>query len=228
MKQKHTSLWVIISVGCILGLLFNGFSSGRASAQAQPAQIKAQWEKIGVVPFFKGRRSTDTGETLSYPICELSFQSDSILSEADKTLTRYVQKSLEARYGEKVIPLKVAIKVYQEIPQDDTKDTPRSLARKVGEALNVNFIIVGTVWRYRDRPRDDLEAQRGASVAFDIYLIEVSSGKTVWKAKFDETQRPMTEDIRGAKELLKKGAKWLSADELARYGINEILKKFPL
>ena len=62
----------------------------------------------------------------------------------------------------------------------------------------------------------------------DIYLIEVSSGKTVWKAKFDETQRPMTEDIRGAKEILKKGAKWLSADELARYGINEILKKFPL
>jgi hypothetical protein len=62
----------------------------------------------------------------------------------------------------------------------------------------------------------------------DIYLIGFSSGKTVWKAKFDETQLPMTEDIRGAKELLKKGVKWLSADELARYGINEILKKFPL
>jgi hypothetical protein len=228
MNQRNASLWVMISVGCILGLLVNGFSSERASAQAQTGQGKVQWEKIGVTPFFKGRRSTDTGESLSCPICELSFQSGSILTEADKTLTRYVQKSLEARYGEKVIPLEVAIKVYKEIPQDDTKDTPRSLARKVGEALNVNFIIVGTVWRYRDRPRDDVEAQRGASVAFDVYLIEVSSGKTVWKAKFDETQRPLTEDVRGAKVLLKKGAKWLSADELARYGVGEVFKKFPL
>jgi hypothetical protein len=28
--------------------------------------------------------------------------------------------------------------------------------------------------------------------------------------------------------LLKKGARWLSADELARYGIDEVFKKFPL
>jgi len=228
MKQKSTSLWVMISVGCILGLLVNGFSSGRVSAQAQPGQIKAQWEKIGVVPFFKGRRSTDTGESLSCPICELYFKAENIKGDADRVLTRYVQEALVKRYAEKVVAFDEVSRIYQEIPKDDTKDTPRSLAIKVGESLGVDIMIVGTVWRYRDRPRDDLEAQRGASVAFDIYLIEVSSGKTVWKTKFDKTQRTLTEDIRGAKELLKKGARWLSADELARYGINEILKKFPL
>jgi hypothetical protein len=70
--------------------------------------------------------------------------------------------------------------------------------------------------------------ERGASVAFDMYLIEVSSGRTVWKARFDETQRPLTEDIRAGKVLIKKGVKWLSADELARYGVEEVFKKFPL
>jgi len=28
--------------------------------------------------------------------------------------------------------------------------------------------------------------------------------------------------------FIKKGAKWLSADELARYGVREVFKKFPL
>jgi len=65
-------------------------------------------------------------------------------------------------------------------------------------------------------------------VAFDMYLIEVSGAKTVWKKRFDETQRPLTEDIRGVKGLIKKGARWLSADELARYGVEEVFKRFPL
>jgi hypothetical protein len=30
------------------------------------------------------------------------------------------------------------------------------------------------------------------------------------------------------KVLLKKGARWLSADELASYGVEEVFKKFPL
>ena len=61
-----------------------------------------------------------------------------------------------------------------------------------------------------------------------MYLIEVSGGKKVLKARFDETQRPLTEDIRGGKVLLKKGVRWLSADELAGYGVKEAFKKFPL
>jgi hypothetical protein len=89
-------------------------------------------------------------------------------------------------------------------------------------------MIVGTVWKYRDRVRDPMGPERGASVAFDMYLIEISGAKTMWKAKFDETQRPLTEDIRGSKVLLRKGAKWLSADELARYGVEEVFKRFPL
>jgi hypothetical protein len=89
-------------------------------------------------------------------------------------------------------------------------------------------MIVGNVWRYRERVRDEWESQKGASVAFEIYLIEVPSGKTVWRAKFDETQRSLTDNVLGAKLLLKKGAKWISADELARYGVDEVFKKFPL
>ena len=228
MKSKRPAVCAMIAVWCIAGLLIDGHHQRRAAAQSRVEQIDTQWEKIGVMPFFKGRRSADTGESLTCPICELTFVSESIKDGAARTLSGYVQEALERRHGAKVIALGEVSSAYQEIPRDDTKDTPRSLGRKAGEALGADLMIVGTLWRYRDRVRDPLGPGRGASVAFDMFLIEVSSGKTLWKARFDETQRPLTEDIRGAKVLIKKGAKWLSADELARYGVEEAMKKFPL
>jgi TolB-like protein len=228
MKSKGAAIGVIIAVWCIAGLMGDGNLRSRAAAQSRAEPIDTQWEKIGIMPFFKGRRSADRGEMVTCPICELSFLSENIKSDADRTITRYVQEALERRYKDRVIALDEVSRVYQEIPRDDTKDTLRSLARKAGEALGADLMLVGTVWRYRDRVRDPLGPGSGASVAFDMYLIEVSSGKTVWKKRFDETQRPLTEDIRGAKVLLKKGARWLSADELARYGVEEAFKKISI
>jgi hypothetical protein len=253
MKSKGVAICVMIVVWCFAGLLIDGCLTNRAAAQSLAEPIKIQWEKIGVLPFFKGKRSADKGETLTCPICELSFKAENIQDGADRAMTRHVQDVLMRRYVHKAIPLDEVSRVFQEIPRDDTKDTPRSLARKAGEALGADLMIAGTVWKYRDRIRDvkgpergesantDMDriysinnvqdesgSERGASVDFEIYLIDVSSGKAVWKTKFDETQRPMTESIRGAKVLLKKGAKWLSADELARYGVEEVFKKFPL
>jgi len=228
MRLKGVAIYVIIAVWCIAGLLVDGYLMNRAAAQSRGEPINIKWEKIGVMPFFKGRRSADTGESVICPVCELSFRSENIKDGADRAITSNVQEALERRYKDKVIALDEVSRVYQEIPRDDTKDTPRSLAQKAGDALGADLMIVGTVWRYRDRIRDPMGPERGASVAFDMYLIEVSSGKTVWKKRFDETQRPLTEDIRGAKVLIKKGARWLSADELARYGVEEVMKKFPL
>jgi hypothetical protein len=228
MKSKGVAICVMIALWCIAGLMVDGYLTNRAAAQSRAEPIKIQWEKIGVMPFFKGRGSTDTGETLTCPICELSFKSENIKDGADRAITSYVQEVLERRYRDKVIALGEVSRVYQEIPRDDTKDTPRSLAQKAGEALGADLMIVGTVWRYRDRIRDPMGPERGASVAFEMYLIEVPSGRTMWKKRLDETQRPLTEDIRGAKGLIKKGARWLSADELARYWVEEIFKRFPL
>jgi hypothetical protein len=228
MKSKGVAICVMIAAWCIAGLLVDGYHGRRAAAQSGAAQINIQWQKIGVMPFFKGKRSDDRGESVTCPLCELYFVSENIKDGAERALTGYVQNALERRHRGKVIALDEVSRVYQEIPRDNAKDTPWSLAQKAGEALGADLMIVGTLWRYRDRVRDPMGPGRGASVAFDVYLIEVPGGKTLWKARFDETQRPLTEDIRAGRVLLKKGVKWLSADELARYGVEEVFKKSPL
>jgi len=228
MKSKGIAICVMIAVWCIAGLMVDGYLTSRTAAQSRAEPIRVQWKKIGVMPFFKGRRSADTGETLTCPICELSFKPENIKDGADRAITSYVQEALERRYRDKLIAFDEVSRVYQKIPRDDTKDTPRSLAQKAGEALGADLMIAGTVWRYRDRIQEPMGPGRGASVTFDMYLMEIQSGRAVLKAKFDETQRPLTKDIRGAKGLIKKGARWLSADELARYGVEEVFKRFPL
>ncbi|NIM98574.1 MAG: hypothetical protein GTO24_10985 [candidate division Zixibacteria bacterium] len=71
-------------------------------------------------------------------------------------------------------------------------------------------------------------AESPASVAFAVYLIDVASGKLLWTGKFSETQRTLSDNVLDTWAFVKKGAKWLSADELASYGVKEVLKKSPL
>jgi hypothetical protein len=49
----------------------------------------------------------------------------------------------------------------------------------------------------------------------------------LWKGRFEETQKSLSENILEAKSFFKKGAKWLTADDLALYGVKEIFRKYP-
>jgi hypothetical protein len=228
MRLKRASPWVTSAVWIALWLLVDGYMFCRVTAEPQTGLTSVRVEKIAVMPFLKGKHDSDTGETLNCPICELYFSKERISSDADQILTRYVQEALENRPGVKLIPLEKMIEAYERISKDEAKDTPRTLARRLGKALGANLIITGTVWRFRDRVGDTPGGYSGASVAFSVYLIDVASGGTLWKAKFDETQRPVSENISGVKGLFRRGFKWLSASELAGYGVEEIFKKSPL
>jgi len=127
-----------------------------------------------------------------------------------------------------VVPLKTSTDAYNQIPKDDLNDTIQSLAQKLGRELNANLILTGNVWRYKDRVGGSRGVRSPSSVAFAIYLIDVASGKLLWKSAFSETQKSLSENVLEARSFFKKGAKWLSASELAQYGVNEVFEKFPL
>jgi len=117
MKSKGVAICVTIAVWCIAGLMVDGYLTNRIAAQSRAEPIKIQWEKIGVLPFFKGRRSADTGETLICPICELSFKSENIKDGADRAITSYVREALERRYRDKVIALDEVVEGISRDPQ---------------------------------------------------------------------------------------------------------------
>jgi hypothetical protein len=96
------------------------------------------------------------------------------------------------------------------------------LAQRFGKACGADHVILGSVWRYRERTPD-----MGASVAFTVYLLEVDNGRRIWRGRFDKTQQALTDDLRDAGIFFKEGARWLTAGELARYGIAQVMQSFP-
>jgi hypothetical protein len=207
-------------------VLFLGVTPSVAEQADTPTPSLAQ-EKIGLMPFFKGSYGSSITETLVCPVCQLIYDPETLSPGSDKVLTQLFQEALEKKYGDLMIPQPLVAKTYAQLHLDDLRDTPLSLSQKVGKLLGTKFMAVGSVWRYRDRIGGARAASSPASVAFALHLVEVATGNILWSKSFVQTQRSLSENILNAKAFFDQGAKWLTADELASYGVKEILKDFP-
>ncbi len=93
--------------------------------------------------------------------------------------------------------------------------------RKIGEMAYADAVMVGRVQRYRERVGNELGVKSPASIAFVLDLIDVRRGDVVWSARFDETQRPLSENILGIGDIGQRGIKWLTADQLMQDGVKK-------
>jgi hypothetical protein len=198
------------------------------SAQSVSTAPVLKREKIAVMPFLAGKFGPGLEGVLNCPLCQLTTDRDSMMPGCEETLTRYVQEALERRNEDMTIPLHRVIAEYGQMRIDEIKDTPLILARELGKRVGADYVVVGNVWRYRDRTGSPMATETSASVGFAVYLIDVSSGQILWSNVFSETQRSLSENILQAKGFFEMGGKWVTADELALYGVKEVFKRFPL
>ena len=227
--MKHKSIIIAVSAVIAFVVAIAGCSApNRVSTLSYPGINKARVEMIGVIPFMLGKHPSSVKETLNCKICQLSFDPDDVVAGADSTLTRYFHKALRKRYEAQVIPYEKAQAHYDGLKLDEQRDTPLSVAKDVGEAVGANLMVLGSVWRYKDLQGSSAGVKKPASVSFDVYLIDVESGNLLWMANFEETQISLTANLLDIKTFFSRGAKWLTANELARFGVKEVVDKFPL
>ena len=72
-----------------------------------------------------------------------------------------------------------------------------------------------------------LGVERPAAVSFDLHLFRLRDEKMVWLGKFDETQRPLSENLLKIGSFIRRKGSWLTAAELASVGMDEMLGKLP-
>jgi hypothetical protein len=225
--KKTTPIGLRRTLASALALvLLLGVGPGFAQSTDSTAPAVAL-ERIGVMPFFKGSFGSSITESIVCPVCDLTYDSRSLSPDSDKILTQYVQDGLEKKHGDRVISQALVAKTYAQLPLDDRRDTPLALSQKMGKLLDADLMAVGTVWRYRERVGGAGAVSSPSSVAFALHLVDVESGKILWSKSFVQTQRSLSENILNAKAFFEQGAKWLTADELASFGVKEILKEFP-
>lgn len=141
----------------------------------------------------------------------------SAAEEAPETLARTVYSVMASMPNWQIISDAEVREVSQSLPAS----SEASRLRKIGEMVYADAVIVGRVQRYRERVGDEWGAKSPASVAFALDLIDVRRGDVIWSARFDETQKPLSENIFAIGEIGQRGIRWLSAAQLAQEGVKK-------
>ena len=161
------------------------------------------------------------------PLCSVGYSSGKIEKGAEKTVQEGFIDKLRDFKEMQIIPLEKVTAVYNRVAAEALKKPLLAVLKKVGAELHADAIVVGYVYRYTERVGYDFSAEHPASVAFEIHLLNVKDGSTIWQGVFDKTQKSLMEDVFQAPSFFKGGGKWLTASQLAKQGIDEIFKTFP-
>ncbi len=197
------------------------------AAECHAAQALHE-SRIAVMPFIKGKNPENIEETMTCPYSSFCYEDASLFPEADGMLTRMLQSMLNQTFSGRVIPLESASSAFDILKIDNARDTPKKILLTLGENLKTDYMVAGNVWRFRERVGTAFSVERPASVAFAVYLVDMKARRLIWQASYDETQQALMENLFNVKDFFKQGAKWLTAEELARYGMNKMFQDFPL
>jgi hypothetical protein len=115
----------------------------------------------------------------------------------------------------------VAESEVKQVEQMKPSTTDAARLRQIGEMVFADAVMVGRVQRFRERVGDDWGVKSPASVAFVLDLIDVRRGDVIWSARFDETQKPLSENIFGLGDISQRGVRWLSAEQLMMDGVKK-------
>jgi hypothetical protein len=144
-------------------------------------------------------------------------------AEAADLVGTFVTDALRAQ-GFAVVPpsdvLGAFVSQGRPIPRLDPREAGALAAREFGASA----VLLGKVYRYREREGQALGAQRAASVGYEVTLFEAPGGRRLWTSRFDETQQPLTADVFNAQRYPGGGRRWLTAAELARWGADGTAK----
>ena len=161
------------------------------------------------------------------PLCSGGYSSGKIEKGAEKIVQEGFVDKLRDFKEVQIIPLEKVTAVYNRVAAEALKKPLLAVLKKVGAELKADAIAVGYVYRFTERVGYDFSAEHPASVAFEIHLLNVKDGSTIWRGVFDKTQKSLMENVFQASSFFKGGGKWLTASQLAKQGIDEIFKTFP-
>jgi len=227
--MKTKSLRRAVARAAALALLAGGCAAGPVVFQEHQYAAGPAVSVIGLMPFVKAGRCGDPGQPVTHlldcPPEKLCYDSGEMQPDADSRLTRIMQDALQSSFGPEAVAAEAAAPAPALIGGGSGRITLRERAQRLGERIGASHVLVGTVWRFRELLGGAHGADRPASVAFAVYLVDAASGRMVWEAAFDKTQQSLMENLLNAPEFFRHGARWRTAEDLARDGAEKILDR---
>jgi hypothetical protein len=215
-------LFLAIMVLCILGCA-PGLPASRPE-RTQPLHI----ESVLVLPFKEAGQLHGMDRSVRCPVCGAVFETGSIEAGADAYMTKQLVAFLQGNTPYTLIPSSAAGGIRSEIISQDPGMSEPELLVEMGKKLQADAVMSGMIYRFRQRIGTGFSVDTPASVAFGIHLIRVADGRLIWTGIFDETQHSLSENLFQLGNFIRRGGGWLTAEELAAFGLQETMATLPL
>ena len=200
-----------------------------ATNQSRVLNRETAWvpKKLAVLPYQKVPHDPTTGNAVSCPLTGSAFTSGQIIPGAESTLNQALNAQLGKVSKVPFVPYTQAGLVLSRVSGRDLEDTLRQEIAATGKALGADAVLVGFVYRFRQRVGDAYGVDTPASVAFDLLVVRARDGSVIWKNSFDETQKSLSQDLLNLGQYMKHGLRWYTAEELGQIGMSRLMKSFP-
>ena len=188
-------------------LIHNAFSAEEADPAKDKSSIRV--EKIAVMPF--SSKLKGVGEAMT---AKEQFLTDSMYSELMAKVKGIEFISPQSSGAE-----------LSKINDDDPMLMDKNALMEAGKNLGADAVLFGYISEYKEREGGELGVSSAASVAFSVQLLNTKDGQILWEDYFAETQRPLSENLLEVRKFFRRGAKWITADDLAKEGIVEVVNE---
>jgi hypothetical protein len=161
----------------------------------------------------------------------LGFQaavSDSRVSaEVVNKMTANLFEEVQKKGGYKLISPGKARGVYSSLISSDAEHAQFEMFQKIGQAFSADALLIGYLYRWRERIGSEHGVDVPASVAFDLSLIKPEDGAILWREKFDKTQKSLSENLLEWNTFVRGRGRWMTAEELAVLGLEDMVSRMP-
>lgn len=164
-----------------------------------------------------------SGQSTLNRVAVLPFSEDRSVApdaSAGALVTRYMTEALAER-GMAVIP---ASDVQAVVDTASAVDSPVVLGKRLREKFGVDSVLFGRVQHYEALVGSAAGAKKPARVGFDVTLYRARDGEKLLHAVFDERQVAASQNLLLSTRYPGAGSRWLSVEELARWGSEEVAK----
>jgi hypothetical protein len=95
-------------------------------------------------------------------------------------------------------------------------------ALRVVDGEGADASLGGQIRRWSQREGSTTGVRRPASVWLVLELTD-RDGRVIWSGVYEETQPPLSEDLLSFSRAWERGFRWVTAEELAEYGLRELV-----
>lgn len=200
------------------------FNSGLLSAEEPYAQneettlpstrLRDRVKSIALIPF-----TSKSSYSESMP--------EEIVEQKERYLTVSLYDALTAElFRIEITPLQKSESEFLSVKAENPKSYYREQAVAAGKSLGVDAVMIGVISEYTEREGSAIGVESPAAVNFSVEVLDTRDGHTIWETYFKERQKPLLENVYEIGKFFKRGAKWITSDELAKEGARKTAAEF--